>query len=34
MPTILYFKNGEQVGEVVGANAVNIENKIKEILKL
>lgn len=32
MPTIMYFKNGEKLGEVVGANMVNIENKIKELI--
>jgi thioredoxin 1 len=30
MPTILYFKNGVRLGEVVGANLANIEAKIKE----
>lgn len=28
MPTILYFKNGEKVGEVVGANPKAIETAI------
>ncbi|KAG2226564.1 hypothetical protein INT45_005050 [Circinella minor] len=32
MPTFMFFKKGEKVGEVVGANAVNVENKIKELL--
>ncbi|GAA5809524.1 hypothetical protein MFLAVUS_002933 [Mucor flavus] len=31
MPTIMYFKNGTKLGEVVGANMVNIEAKIKEL---
>ncbi|KAG2235687.1 thioredoxin-like protein [Thamnidium elegans] len=31
MPTIMYFKNGVKLGEVVGANIVNIEAKIKEL---
>lgn len=30
MPTIMYFKNGVKLGEVVGANIANIEAKIKE----
>ncbi|KAI7887285.1 thioredoxin-like protein [Mucor mucedo] len=30
MPTIMYFKNGVKLGEVVGANVANIEAKIKE----
>ncbi|KAI9491297.1 thioredoxin [Zychaea mexicana] len=32
MPTFMFFKNGKKVGDVVGANAANIENKIKELL--
>jgi thioredoxin 1 len=32
MPTIMYFKNGQKIGEVVGANLPNIEAKIKEFL--
>ncbi|KAL9542313.1 thioredoxin trx1 [Mucor bainieri] len=31
MPTIMYFRKGEKLGEVVGANPANIENKIKEL---
>ncbi|CEP08852.1 hypothetical protein [Parasitella parasitica] len=31
MPTILYFRKGEKVDEVVGANAANIEAKIKSL---
>jgi hypothetical protein len=27
----MYFKNGQKLGEVVGANMPNIENKIKEL---
>ncbi|KAI8087885.1 thioredoxin-like protein [Gilbertella persicaria] len=30
MPTIMYFKNGQKLGEVVGANIKNIEDKLKE----
>ncbi|KAI9470985.1 MAG: putative thioredoxin [Benjaminiella poitrasii] len=30
MPTIMYFKKGEKIGEVVGANVASIEAKIKE----
>lgn len=30
MPTIMYFRKGEKLGEVVGANVANIEAKIKE----
>jgi len=32
MPTFLFFKNGEKVGEVVGANARQIEATIKQHL--
>ncbi|KAI7902345.1 thioredoxin-like protein [Cokeromyces recurvatus] len=32
MPTIMYFKNGAKVDEVVGANVAAIEKKIKELL--
>ncbi|BFZ62585.1 thioredoxin trx1 [Saitoella coloradoensis] len=32
MPTFLLFKNGEKVGEVVGASAPNLEKAIKENL--
>ncbi|KAI8880809.1 thioredoxin [Backusella circina FSU 941] len=31
MPTLLYFKNGAKVDEVVGANVANIEAKIKTL---
>ncbi|KAL1932747.1 hypothetical protein VTP01DRAFT_8425 [Rhizomucor pusillus] len=31
MPTFGYFKNGQKIGEVVGASIVNVENKIKEL---
>ncbi|GAN10953.1 cytosolic thioredoxin Trx1 [Mucor ambiguus] len=31
MPTIMYFRKGEKLGEVVGANPANIEAKIKEL---
>ncbi|KAK4509809.1 uncharacterized protein ATC70_007113 [Mucor velutinosus] len=30
MPTIMYFRKGEKLGEVVGANVASIEAKIKE----
>ncbi|KAL7314400.1 thioredoxin trx1 [Mucor circinelloides] len=30
MPTIMYFRNGQKIGEVVGANMANIEAKVKE----
>lgn len=30
MPTFFFFKNGEKVGEVVGASATQIETKVKE----
>ena len=32
MPTFLLFKNGEKVGEVVGANPVALESAIKKNL--
>ncbi|KAL2006229.1 hypothetical protein VTN00DRAFT_9883 [Thermoascus crustaceus] len=32
MPTFLLFKDGEQVGEIVGANAAALEAAIKEHL--
>jgi hypothetical protein len=31
MPTFAFFKDGEKVGEVVGANLTNIVNKLKEL---
>lgn len=31
MPTIMYFRNGQKIGEVVGANMANIEAKVKEL---
>ncbi|CAO3611605.1 unnamed protein product [Mucor fragilis] len=30
MPTIMYFRKGEKLGEVVGANVASIEAKIKD----
>jgi hypothetical protein len=32
MPTFLFFKNGKQVGEVVGASPAALEKKIRELL--
>ncbi|KAI7847522.1 thioredoxin-like protein [Circinella umbellata] len=32
MPTFMFFKNGNKLGEVVGANVANVENKIKEFI--
>lgn len=31
MPTCLFFKNGQKVGEVVGANYAKIEATLKEL---
>ncbi|KAI9758200.1 MAG: Cytoplasmic thioredoxin isoenzyme 2 [Lichina confinis] len=33
MPTFLLFKNGEKVGEVVGANARALEAEIKKAIE-
>ncbi|CAO3630254.1 unnamed protein product [Mucor hiemalis] len=30
MPTIMYFRNGQKIAEVVGANVAKIESTIKE----
>jgi len=27
----MYFRNGQKIGEVVGANMANIEAKVKEL---
>ncbi|ORY97940.1 thioredoxine 2 [Syncephalastrum racemosum] len=32
MPTFMYYKAGEKVGEVVGANIANIEKELKKHL--
>ncbi|OBZ89757.1 Thioredoxin-1 [Choanephora cucurbitarum] len=31
MPTIMYFKNGQKLDEVVGANVKSIEDKLKAL---